>query len=165
MRSSPEISTCAADVRQRLGALGLAVAGSELDRPWGGFFIVDEAQLDAFAAAFFTGVELDRGGARLSPKVMLVAPGRRLSWQYHKRRAELWQVVEGPVAVSLSTTDVEPAPSRCKTGRLVEVGQGIRHRLGGLDGWGVVAEIWLHTDPSAPSDEADIVRLQDDHGR
>ncbi|NBV85915.1 MAG: phosphoheptose isomerase, partial [Verrucomicrobia bacterium] len=31
--------------------------------------------------------------------------------------------------------------------------------------WGIVAEIWLHTDPSAPSDENDIIRLDDDFGR
>jgi len=34
----------------------------------------------------------------------------------------------------------------------------------GIDGWGVVAEIWQHT-ASNPSDEEDIERLQDDFGR
>ena len=29
----------------------------------------------------------------------------------------------------------------------------------------VVAEIWQHTDPEHPSDEDDIIRLQDDFGR
>jgi hypothetical protein len=29
----------------------------------------------------------------------------------------------------------------------------------------MVAEIWQHTDPNHPSDEDDIVRLQDDFGR
>jgi hypothetical protein len=42
---------------------------------------------------------------------------------------------------------------------------GQRHRLIGLDQWGVVAEIWQHTDSENPSDESDIVRLQDDFGR
>ena len=40
-----------------------------------------------------------------------------------------------------------------------------RHRLIGLDGWGIVAEIWRHTDAENPSDEDDIVRVQDDFGR
>jgi mannose-6-phosphate isomerase len=29
----------------------------------------------------------------------------------------------------------------------------------------MIAEIWQHTDPENPSDENDIVRLQDDFGR
>jgi len=29
----------------------------------------------------------------------------------------------------------------------------------------LVAEIWQHTDPKHPSNEEDIVRLQDDFGR
>jgi mannose-6-phosphate isomerase len=37
--------------------------------------------------------------------------------------------------------------------------------LVGLDQWGVVAEIWQHTDVTNLSDESDIVRLQDDFGR
>jgi hypothetical protein len=43
--------------------------------------------------------------------------------------------------------------------------QGERHRLIGTKGWGVVAEIWMHTDANQPSDEDDIVRLQDDYSR
>ena len=50
-------------------------------------------------------------------------------------------------------------------GELISLEQGERHRLLGLHDWGVVAEIWMHTDPSNPSDEEDIVRLQDDFGR
>jgi hypothetical protein len=34
-----------------------------------------------------------------------------------------------------------------------------------LDGWGIVAEIWRHTDVENPSNEEDIVRVQDDFGR
>ena len=40
-----------------------------------------------------------------------------------------------------------------------------RHRLIGLDDYSVVAEIWQHTDPNNPSDEDDIIRVQDDFGR
>ena len=38
-------------------------------------------------------------------------------------------------------------------------------RLIGLDEFAVIAEIWQHTDASHPSDEYDIVRVQDDFGR
>jgi hypothetical protein len=48
---------------------------------------------------------------------------------------------------------------------VVSLQQGERHRLIGRHDWGVVAEIWMHTDPNHPSDEDDIVRLQDDYSR
>ena len=50
-------------------------------------------------------------------------------------------------------------------GNIIQLKQGERHRLIGLDGWGIVAEIWRHTDASNPSNEDDIIRLQDDFGR
>ncbi len=43
--------------------------------------------------------------------------------------------------------------------------QGERHRLIGLDDHCVVAEIWQHTDKNSPSDEYNIIRVQDDFGR
>lgn len=43
--------------------------------------------------------------------------------------------------------------------------QGERHRLVGLDDYCVVLEIWQHIDAKQPSDEEDIIRLQDDFGR
>ena len=43
--------------------------------------------------------------------------------------------------------------------------QGERHRLMGLNDYAVIAEIWIHTDCNHPSDEDDIVRVQDDFGR
>ena len=43
--------------------------------------------------------------------------------------------------------------------------QGERHRLIGLNKTSVVAEIWQHTDATHPSDEDDIIRVQDDFGR
>ena len=56
-------------------------------------------------------------------------------------------------------------PPYLKKGDKIKLQKGERHRLIGLDGWGVIAEIWQHTDAENPSDEEDIVRLQDDFGR
>jgi mannose-6-phosphate isomerase len=50
-------------------------------------------------------------------------------------------------------------------GQEIRLAQGQRHRLQGLDAWGVLAEIWQHTNDQQPSDENDIVRVQDDFGR
>jgi len=52
-----------------------------------------------------------------------------------------------------------------KRGDTITLKKGERHRLVGLNEWGIVAEIWIHTDANHPSDEEDIVRLQDDFGR
>jgi hypothetical protein len=50
-------------------------------------------------------------------------------------------------------------------GATVTLLQGERHRRVGLEDYSVVAEIWQHTYADNPSDENDIVRLQDDFGR
>ncbi len=50
-------------------------------------------------------------------------------------------------------------------GDVITLKKGERHRLIGLDTWGVVAEFWQHTDAMSPSNEDDIVRLQDDYAR
>jgi hypothetical protein len=69
------------------------------------------------------------------------------------------------VGIAISDTDEQGPVGTYDSGDFVELQQGERHRLIGLDGWGVVAEIWQHTDVNLPSDESDIVRLQDDFGR
>jgi len=106
-----------------------------------------------------------RISGKLSPKILIVAPEKRLSWQYHHRRAEIWRVIQGNVGVMVSDTDEESVVSTLKEGETIRLRQGQRHRLIGLDGFGILAEIWQHTDANNPSDEDDIVRVQDDFGR
>jgi len=50
-------------------------------------------------------------------------------------------------------------------GDTITLQQGERHCLIGLDDYAVIAYIWQHIDTNNPSDEEDIVRLQDDFGR
>ena len=64
-----------------------------------------------------------------------------------------------------STTDIEGPAVELPSGALIEFAAGERHRLVGLSETGIVAELWQHLDPNNPSDEEDIVRLQDDFGR
>ena len=146
---------------------GLRIDSYDLSRPWGGFFVLDENQAQEFADIYFFGTDAEelRKSGRLSPKILMVKPGVRLSWQYHKRRAEIWRVVEGPVGIVRSATDEEGELVRFEAGETIVLEKGERHRLIGLDGWGVVAEFWQHTDPDHPSDEDDIVRVQDDYAR
>ncbi len=51
------------------------------------------------------------------------------------------------------------------SGDKTSIALGQRHRLIGLYDWTVVAEIWQHQDPQNPSDENDIVRVEDNFGR
>lgn len=136
-------------------------------RPWGGFFVIDESQAAVFAAKFFPQLEMSQIQItnKLSPKILVVAPNKRLSWQFHHRRAEIWKILSGVVGVKISDTDEEGEIQQLSPGTFIQMDKGERHRLIGLDSWGIVAEIWQHTDPENPSDEEDIVRLQDDFGR
>ncbi|WP_113661683.1 cupin domain-containing protein [Pedobacter nanyangensis] len=154
-------------VAQRLKLEGFNVINRDETRPWGGFFVIDEAQAQQFADTYFDRLDVDtlKIGGKLSPKILIVAPNARLSWQYHHRRAEIWQVVTGTVGIKTSETDQEGELKTYAVNQQIKLHQGERHRLIGLDDWGVVAEIWQHTDANNPSDEDDIVRVQDDFGR
>ena len=155
------------EVESFIKANGYVIVDQDHTRPWGGFFVLQEDQAAQFAAQFFPSVDFDsiQITQKLSPKFLVVAPNKRLSWQYHFRRAELWSVTSGPVGVAISATDEQTLPDTYQVADIITLPIGTRHRLVGLDQWGVVAEIWQHTDAGNPSDESDIVRLQDDFGR
>jgi len=146
---------------------GLRVDKQDETRPWGGFFVIDEADAEKFIRLYFSHLTVEdlTISGKLSPKILVVAPEKRLSWQYHFRRAEIWKLIGGVAGVVTSNTDEEKDLAELKVGDIVQLKQGERHRLIGLSAWGIIAEIWRHTDPSNPSDESDIVRLQDDFGR
>ena len=143
------------------------ITKQDRERPWGGFFVIDEDQAPLFINSFFPHLlkEEIRISNKLSPKILLVAPGKRLSWQYHHRRAEIWKLIGGRAGLITSDTDEENEQTLLNPGDIIKLKQGERHRLEGLNEWGIVAEIWQHTDRDNPSDEDDIVRVQDDFGR
>ena len=146
---------------------GLNIFSVDAKRPWGGFLVIDESQSELFIKKFFTDLdnELIVTENRISPKILIVAPYKRLSWQYHHRRSEMWKVLSDEVIVVLSDNDEEKNNTRYTTNDFVVINQGERHRLVGLGSWGIIAEIWQHTNKDFPTDEDDIVRVQDDYGR
>ncbi len=162
-----EKSEVFASVEKYLSDNGFKIAAKDFSRPWGGFFVLDESQAQKFGQLYFPNVELStlRISGKLSPKILMVQANKRLSWQYHFRRAEIWKLVAGTAGVVTSDTDQEGPVQTLKIGEIIRLKQGQRHRLVGLDGWGMIAEIWQHTDAAQPSDEDDIVRVQDDFGR
>ena len=151
----------------KLEEQGLKIVDSDISRPWGGFFVISEDQSQIFADEYFDGLDVTKLkiSGKLSPKILVVSPGKRLSWQYHLRRAEIWRVISGQAGVKRSINDEEGAIDVLNVGDTITLKQGERHRLIGLDVYAVIAEVWQHTDVNNPSDEDDIVRVQDDFGR
>lgn len=155
-------------IREDLSAKGLTISGEDFERPWGGFFKIGDESMADFLSIYFSGVKLpfDIAELTVSPKILAVAPSKKLSWQSHERRAELWRVVSGPVGIYTSPDDVQPDEMKIYINdEIIEMKLGTRHRLVGLDDWGIVAEIWIHKFPDNPSDEDDIRRISDDFGR
>ena len=154
-------------VEAHLKNLGFKIVDRDMGRPWGGYFVLDESQAEKFGSQFFPGIDISslKIGGKLSPKILIVQANKRLSWQYHHRRAEIWKLVSGTAGVVISETDQQGPMRQLIVNEIIRLHQGQRHRLVGLNGWGMISEIWQHTDASNPSDEEDIVRVSDDFGR
>jgi mannose-6-phosphate isomerase-like protein (cupin superfamily) len=141
-----------------LASQKFSISSKDTDRPWGAFWHVAPESTDAFLKQFFPNFE--KNGQFISPKFLLVEPQKRLSLQFHHRRAEEWHVVQGPVKVIADNQELILKP-----GESITLQNGETHRLCGLETTGLVAEIWKHTDPNNQSNENDIVRLEDDFSR
>ncbi|MGO1167057.1 MAG: phosphomannose isomerase type II C-terminal cupin domain [Janibacter sp.] len=89
-------------------------------------------------------------------KIVTVEPGHRLSLQTHEHRGEFWQVLDGPLDVTVGDDSWA-----AQTGDKVWVAPGTTHRMGNSgDASARVLEIGY-----GDFDEGDIVRLQDDYRR
>ena len=155
------------EIKKVIESFGFSLVSEDFKRPWGGFLVIDESQAQEFSNKFFKGLDVNslKIGGKLSPKILIVKPNTRLSWQYHNRRAEIWQIFKGSAGIIRSDSDIENDIEIYKEGDQITLKQGERHRLIGLIDYCVVAEIWQHTDKNYPSDEEDITRVQDDFGR
>ena len=152
---------------EKLKFQNLTIKKQDINRPWGGFFDIDEDDLKVFTDLYFNGLYIKelKISCKLSPKILIISPNKRLSWQYHQRRTEIWKVSSGEIKVIKSNDDIERNEILLKQGEEINISQGERHRIIGTDNYAVVAEIWIHTDKDNPSDEDDIVRVQDDFNR
>ena len=155
---------------QTLGILKsqkLNVVDKDIERPWGGFFVIAEEDSHLFSNIYFDGIDVNKLKVlqKLSPKILFIKPNKRLSWSYHNRRSEIWKVVSGEVKVITSHDNIERKEVFLKENDVIDIYNGERHRIVGTSDYAVVAEIWIHADNDNPSDENDIVRVQDDYGR
>ena len=155
------------EIKKEIESFAFSVVSYDFERPWGGFLVIDETQAQEFSNKFFKGLDVNtlKIGGKLSPKILIVKSNARLSWQYHNRRAEIWQVHRGSVGIIRSDSNLENEMKVHNEGDQIVIEQGERHRLIGLNETSIVAEIWQHTDANCPSDEEDIIRVQDDFGR
>ena len=97
------------EIKKEIESFGFLVVSHDFERPWGGFLVIDETQAQDFSNKFFEGLDVNtlKIGGKLSPKILIVKPEARLSWQYHNRRAEIWQVYKGSAGIIKSDSDVE----------------------------------------------------------
>ena len=114
---------------------GFKITSKDFERPWGGFLVIDESQAQDFSNQFFKGLDVQtlKIGGKLSPKILIVKPKARLSWQYHYRRAEIWRVFKGECGIIRSDTDKENEMKIYNEGDQIKLKQGERHRLIGLE--------------------------------
>ena len=74
-------------------------------RPWGSFYVIHDEK-------------------KYKLKRIEVESGQRLSYQYHKKRAETWIVVEGEATVT-----IEEKIKKYNEGQTVIIPKGAKHRV------------------------------------
>ncbi len=107
-------------------------------RPWGGFETILE-------------------GPGYKVKRLFVEPGRRLSLQRHRFRAESWVVVDGSPRLIVSGR-----LRRVRAREMVSVPRGAWHRI---ENPGKVAVTIIEVQHGSYLGEDDIIRRHDDYGR
>lgn len=157
-------------IRQATLIGGYTLAEVNSNKPWGAYLRIEDGEADRFTPEMFEGMsseEARRGvaDAPLSPKILLVSPGQRLSEQRHNRRAERWHFLTPGFYVKSKEVG-DQTVYEAKPGDIVQYDQAEVHRLiGSPSAYTIVAEVWQHSDATHPSDEDDIERFADDYVR
>ncbi len=108
------------------------------ERPWGRYFIIDEQ-------------------STYKLKRIEVEPGKRLSYQYHKKRSEVWTIIKGKGLITLNDKVKEHSK-----GDTILIPQGMKHRIENNSKYKIV---FIEIQIGSYFGEDDIVRLEDDYGR
>ena len=90
-------------------------------------------------------------------KRITVAPGQKLSLQYHHKRAEHWVVTQGKAIVQIGDEEFETGPGEY---RYIPLGE--KHRLTNI---GETELVLVEVQVGSYLGEDDIVRLKDEYGR
>lgn len=108
------------------------------ERPWGRYEVLQETDSHKV-------------------KCIWVKPGKRLSYQRHKMRAEHWFIVSGEADVTINGVVRRVGP-----GDSVQFAIGVLHRIHNV---GTVEVIFVEVQTGTYFGEDDIERLEDDFGR
>ncbi|MEI7539399.1 MAG: phosphoheptose isomerase [Candidatus Saccharibacteria bacterium] len=150
---------------------GYTITDVDTERPWGAYIRFSDENVSLLIEDFFGNLGskdtlLKNSIAGLSPKLLIVSPEARLSWQYHLRRSELWSPINGASYYSGMDDNNQGELQTRVPGDIIRLSVLERHRLVGAVGlYSIVAEIWQHEYPNNPSTEDDIVRIEDDYSR
>jgi mannose-6-phosphate isomerase-like protein (cupin superfamily) len=90
-------------------------------------------------------------------KRIIVAPGKRLSLQRHRRRAEHWYGISGQGIVTVDDRQIPLGP-----GQAVDIPRGGLHRIHNP---GTVPLVYIEVQTGDYFGEDDIERVEDDYGR
>lgn len=150
-----------------MSAREIAEGQFNLNKPWGVELQVREDLARVFMNNFFDEGTLPPEVLHqpIGPKLLAIASGKRLSWHVHHRKDAFLRVLAGRLNVYTSPTDDEVEPVPAEVGELIHIPDQIRHRLGSVAGWSLVAEISRNVYPWNPTDEKDERRIKDDFGR
>ena len=108
------------------------------ERPWGRYEVLQESPTHKV-------------------KCIWVLPGKRLSYQRHKYRAEHWFIVVGDAEVT-----IDGVSRRMSAGESVDFGIGVAHRIANI---GSTDRMLIEVQTGTYFGEDDIERLEDDFGR
>ena len=145
----------------------LIIKSIDRNRPWGYFITFDDKCFPLFRNIYFKtfNYNIFNKNKKFSSKLLFVKKDKRLSWQYHERRTELLKVYFGKIIVIVSDDDFEKNQTILKKGDEIKIDNKQRHRIIGIDELSIISEIWIHTFNNNPSNENDIIRIQDDYDR
>ena len=94
------------NIKSEVKDLGFSIINEDFNRPWGGFFQIDQRQSQKFVHTLIS-KETNVNHLKISPKILIVEPNQRISWQYHNRRKEIWKVYRNNIGVIRSLTNFE----------------------------------------------------------
>lgn len=107
-------------------------------RPWGEYFVIHDEQ-------------------NYKIKRIEVNAGQRLSYQYHKYRAEVWTIIEGEALITLNNKVI-----KASMGETVIIPLGSKHRIENISDKKIV---FIEVQTGSYFGEDDIIRIEDDYNR
>lgn len=108
------------------------------NRPWGTFYVLAEDK-------------------KYKIKRIHVNPGKRMSYQFHNKRSELWLIIEGEASITINGKI-----DQFQRGDLIKIPLKAKHRV---ENTGKSDLIFIEVQTGEYFGEDDIIRIDDDFNR